>query len=463
MSANITIPSEQALKKAIKKVQDTIRNGVSTIANGLGLPDELMNAVLSYIDEAQPDIRGWREVISLFLAERIFLERLQAQDMMPDMPAEILAMRIGSAINVEYVWDKIKHLYPEIPDGPDGTVSPEGISIINKIIDAFTAIGLKVHLTVEPIEKVTAKRAREAVFDLTKVNSEIFNPANNSEFVSNHGKEPYEREPLLIRTGQKKGRDVITLLDVDWDEEDLKKRGISIPSWHRLTAFDREVYTAVGSLYLAAEENRVLTRAMIFRVLSGNKDNASPTPEMLEAIDRSIERMSVIRVTINATQEVKAGYNVEDTYSDYLLNTTIARRTLYGKTVEAIKINTPPILYMYANAKNQIARMNVKMLDAPINNTKENIMLKGYLARRLATAKGKKDERWRTIKYDTIYEYLGLRAEDYKSKTELAQIRKRVRDKGIKPILEYWKKEGDIKSFREEREGNKVAKVILEF
>ena len=461
MPENITLNSEQSLKKAIKEIQNTVQKNVSSIADHIEVPDDLMKAVLSFVDEEQPDTRGWKEVIRIFVATQILVKRMQEQDIIS--AAEMLTTRIGDAISMEYVWNKIKHLYPEIPDGPDCTVSPMGIDILNKILDAFTDARLKIKIKLEPTEKVTAKRAREAVFDLTKVNNEIFNPANNIEFVSNHGKEPYEREPLLIRTGQKKGRDVITLLDVDWNEDDLKKRGINIPSWHRLTAFDREVYTAVGSLYLAAEENRVLTRAMIFRVLSGNKDNASPTPEMLEAIDRSIERMSVIRVTINATQEVKAGYNVEDTYSDYLLNTTIARRTMYGKTVEAIKINTPPILYIYANAKNQIARMNVKMLDAPVNNTQENIMLKGYLARRLATAKGKKEERWRTIKYDTIYEYLGLRAEDFKSRAEFDNKKKYVRDKGVKPILEYWKKEGEIKAFREERDGKKIAKIILEF
>ena len=107
MSENITLTSEKPLLKAVKRLQDTIQKGVSSIADNLGVPDELMNAVLSYLDEDQPDLRGWREVISLFLAERIFLERLQKQNLLPGIPAEMLAMRIGSAINIEYVWNKI--------------------------------------------------------------------------------------------------------------------------------------------------------------------------------------------------------------------------------------------------------------------------------------------------------------------------------------------------------------------
>ena len=307
----------------------------------------------------------------------------------------------------------------------------------------------------DPSIKSKTTRAKETVLSLSKIEDNLFNPANHDELFGQHGKSLEDKTDFRVLTDRKK--DVVTLLSVDWDENDLKERGVNIPSWNRLTAFDRAVCTAVASLFFAG--NRHLTSRMVYQVLCGNKAKVNPTPDILKQISRSISRMSVIRVTVDATAEVRAKRNVRAEYEDYLLNTTIVRATINGVMADCVQVNTPPILYLYANAKNQIARMNIKMLDAPINNTPENIELKDYLMRRISGTRSDKSKLNNTIRYDTIYEYLELEATGY-SVQGLRDKKKAVRDT-VKRILEDWTTKGEIKGFNEVSEGRTKTKINI--
>ena len=79
-----------------------------------------------------------------------------------------------------------------------------------------------------------------------------------------------------------------------------------------------------------------------------------------------------------------------------------------NKTRDCIHLFRTPPLYDYARDKNQIGTIDIKMLDTPLSNTKENIELKGYLLKRIASIKNAKNNMSDTIRYDTIYEYLRI-------------------------------------------------------
>ena len=197
---------------------------------------------------------------------------------------------------------------------------------------------------------------------------------------------------------------------------------------------------------------------MVYQFLCGNKAKVNPTQNILKRISDSIEKMSKIRVTINAEMEVKARQNIQAEYRDYLLNTRAACVNINGVMLDCVEINTEPVLYKYSESKKQIARADVKMLDMPINNTTENIILKDYLLRRLLGMQNDKSKLSNVLRYATIYDYLGIKKDS--SLQEYEKKKKRVRDT-VKMILSDWKDKNKISGFTEQTEGRKIVKVYI--
>ena len=91
------------------------------------------------------------------------------------------------------------------------------------------------------------------------------------------------------------------------------------------------------------------------------------------------------------------------------------------------------------------------MLNVPVSNTKDNIPLKGFLVRRVENIKNKKSKIGNVIWYDSIYEYLDVKPENFKTSALYWNKRAAIR-KATKIILDDWKKEGFIYDYREEKD-----------
>ena len=103
---------------------------------------------------------------------------------------------------------------------------------------------------------------------------------------------------------------------------------------------------------------------------------------------------------------------------------------LNGNEVACIHLFAPPPLYIYANNKNQIARINIELMKLPFakekRETKNYLILAFYLLRRII-ALGRTSN---FILYNTLYHDLGYENE---SKQNKLAIRKRVKE-----ILDAW-------------------------
>ena len=130
-----------------------------------------------------------------------------------------------------------------------------------------------------------------------------------------------------------------------------------------------------------------------------------------------------------------------------------------NETRDCIHLFRTPPLYDYARDKNQIGTIDIKMLDTPLSNTKENIELKGYLLKRIASIKNTKSHMSDTIRYDTIYEYLRIDT-NTPDKDFLRHKYMDIRNK-VKKLLDFWIKMGLITSYTEEKEGKSIAKVTI--
>ena len=182
------------------------------------------------------------------------------------------------------------------------------------------------------------------------------------------------------------------------------------------------------------------------------------TPAMRDEIIKSIDKLMGTIIEINASEEVKAGWRQEAEYKGALLPCKrVSKKDIRingQEVIDCIQLLGSSPLYDYAKGINQISRASIDMLNAPVNNTPENITLKGYLLRTITSMKSPKSKLKPVIRYDTIYEYLGIENTDKMAK-------KRVRDR-TKEILNFWVNEGLITGFDEEKEGKTFEKIKIE-
>lgn len=319
-------------------------------------------------------------------------------------------------------------------------------NIRKQLITVFEDVPQEENARQEDIIKTTTRKAKDFTSGTTKLESKVFSPKDNPAFYG-------IATEAQIWVGNNRKNELLTIASIDFNE--MKKKGVSIPTEKWLTPFDREILSAASSLYEAG--NEYITPKMIFQALSGNKKDLDITPAIRNEIIHSIDKLMSTTIEINASAEAQAGWRQEAEYKGPLLpceRVTKKNIRVNGQEVaDCIHLFRNSPLYDYAKGINQISRVNIGMLNAPVNNTQENITLKGYLLRQITSMKSPHSKIKPVIRYDTIFEYLGIENSDTKTK-------KRVRDR-TKEILNFWVNEGLITGFKEEKEGKTFARINI--
>ena len=191
-------------------------------------------------------------------------------------------------------------------------------------------------------------------------------------------------EPIGVEVVKKakSRKPIYTLVSIDIAELE----GVKINGRRELTAFDREVHDAIITLYVEGG-NTYITVNMIYQMMTG-KRGAHCSSKQAQAISDAITKLMFSHAVIDASQEAQLRGLDKARYDSNLLNAKRLTVSANGQTTEAIKILDTPILYDYAERRNQIGRFDVKLLDSPVNKTEENIVLDGYLRRRILSMKG---------------------------------------------------------------------------
>ena len=249
------------------------------------------------------------------------------------------------------------------------------------------------------------------------------------------------------RRGSKK--QINTLLSMSFEE--LEKAGVIIDT-KKLTPFDREVHDAITTLFVEGG-NDVMSVEMIYRTMIG-KPTARVMPKQAEAITQSITKMMHTLITIDASQEA-AVYGFDSLkYKGNLLYAEMAIASINNNVIEALHVIKEPVLYTYANRTNRIGRVDMKLLDTPLNKNEETIILQGYLYRRILAMQHGQNK---SIVYDTIYKQLEI---DSPSAAALRKKKADVRSK-VKSLLDYWKKEKFIAGYVENKRGKEMYSVTI--
>lgn len=256
------------------------------------------------------------------------------------------------------------------------------------------------------------------------------------------------------------------------DYKELLSKGtlVDLP---KLTDRDYNVHDAIITLLSAG--NRVMTYDMIYRAMTGKISGKIEVPdEARKAIDRALEKFKG-RIILEYTYKDDKGNDVTIAYDEPVVTFRHVTKRINGKIVEgaiAIPSDTdydPPLLRWARFNGNEIDTRDITLLDVPkLNNGDESFTLKMCLYRRLLSmrntfervkkSKHELAENLRTIRYDYVYEALGLSEPD-KNKRRL------LKDK-IDRCLEYWVSKGFITGYEHKRDksaGNQYYAVTVSF
>ena len=257
------------------------------------------------------------------------------------------------------------------------------------------------------------------------------------------------QEIAMERRGAKK--EITTVVSIDFNN--LTEGNIKIHSKKELTPYDREVHDAIVTLFVVGE-NDYITPQMIYQVMTGNPKARLEQNQAL-LISDCITKFMYSRVIIKAEDEAQAYGFDKFEYDGNLINGERVTATLNGNVIECLHILRMPVLYEYANKKNQIGRFDIKLLNSPINKNEESIILQGYLYRRILAMKGSNLSK--NILYSTVYTELAIQAvSDNALRMKKSSLRKKIKD-----ILDYWKAQGFIKDHTENTKGTEKYSVTI--
>lgn len=226
---------------------------------------------------------------------------------------------------------------------------------------------------------------------------------------------------------------VNTYVSINYDGLDRAK--IEGVKW--LEPFDREVLDAVHTLFKAG--NNFITVNQIYRVLTGKRREEQAPKALANDIRQSVNKMMYTQLSIDATEEATAfGYSVYK-YDSPMIVAEKVEIKLNGTLTTALKIHALGLLG-YAEIKNQIARVHLRIRDTPIKKNKEIINLQGYLERAIEIRRNSKLNN--TILLDTVLDDLGIiLKEDTEGRAlnNAEKLRRSKAQKNILNLLEYWR------------------------
>lgn len=283
----------------------------------------------------------------------------------------------------------------------------------------------------ENLPKARPTKPQKQLITVDKISNKIFGK-EMAELLEN------DCASVNMKVSKKNKKLIKTFVSINYGE--LKKRNIS--GVQRLTSFDRAVLDAINTIYKAG--NRYMTIDQIFRVMSG-KENGRVRPTMKEKMNRSIQKMMVVLVTINNDEEVEAFNTNKIKVTENILKATYVEFENSGNTVEGIRVDNSIIL-QYAETRNQIdSSMPIEIMDTPINKNETNIAIQSYLYRRVLAIKngGNMSNK---ILLNTLLDDLEI-LETTKKLTSSQQNKRKKTIETIISIFEYWKEKGFISAY----------------
>ena len=253
---------------------------------------------------------------------------------------------------------------------------------------------------------------------------------------------------IMVGEGMQQGRNIISTVTWDFDDKILADN----PQLAKFTAFDREVILTAISEYVVHRTNLPMpystTPEAIYRAMVGddgsNNKRKNPSQTMLDDIQESLKKASRCRIKIDMSDVCKA-YGYSDSlpviFEGYLLPINFLHGVkVNGKITTMVSILGTSPLYKAAEKKNgQILTYEKKSLDIPLNNSKDIIIIKNQLLRRILEVKKHCKDLMPVIILENFFHYLGFGDIDRRLKSRLLGY--------MEKMLDFWLEMDIIKSY----------------
>lgn len=338
--------------------------------------------------------------------------------------------------NAEAIQEKVP-IQTEQPFNPNAHTLSKLFSLSNVFIRYFSASIKEKYgkdsLDELEFDEIRSKRITKTEYPVDNPNSIIWALGNTDIEIDPDGKLSIEI-PVEKRGSNK---EISIIYNINFEALE------NVKITKKLEPYDKLVYIAINALYNAGQDT--MSAKMIYNAM-GKQGN--PPSEEIEKINDSITKMNGAHIYIDNSQEVEAKYKYPHFKYDASL-LPMERKTVYvnGQLCEtAVHIFREPPLISFAKDRNQITTIPIKLLQAPLKKTDQNIQIEDYLIRRIAHAKSGRQPK--KILYSTIFDNAGI--------TEPKQ-RLRAKEK-IKKYLDYYISCEHIKAYKEEKDG-----VIISF
>ena len=325
------------------------------------------------------------------------------------------------------------------------------------------------------VEKKKKKTTEEALTELITYPKDYVTTVDrvSKQIFSNELTRPLDAEAgslWEVRLDGSKSGKVFARAAIDYKELIESGKLTHLPT---LTAKHYIVHDAIITQLLAG--NRKMSYEMIYRAMTGKVTGKVEVPDdMIEFIDESLLLFSS-RVQLKYKGKNPDGDEIDVDFDEPLVTFNRASARLNGKLVGKVVVvpedtRFDPLLLKWARVNgNEIDTRDITLLDVPrLNNGDESLLLKMCLYRRLFTMrnafervkKSKQElaENLRTIRYDFVYDALGI-SEPNKDK------RKLIKDK-IDRCMSYWKEKGFIADYEHRKDkaaGNQYYAVVVWF
>lgn len=296
---------------------------------------------------------------------------------------------------------------------------------------------------IKNVKSILTKAPKKWITPIDKVSSKAFDGKGTL----------YDKDLIGVNVGGRKSKKEI----LSWVSLDFSDKAIQISGKKELTPYDREVHDALVTLYVDGG-NEYITPQMIYRTMTGNQETKL-TPKQQEAISNSLNKLMYSKLVIKASDAECKAYGFDKwTYESTVIQGEKSTARMNGEVIEAYHLLREPALYTYASLKNQISRLDIKLLNSPVNKNEENITLQSYLLRRIDAIK-KSKKLPPKISYNTIYEQLDIQAS---SDGALRKKKLKVRNT-VKKILDYLKAQNFIKNYTENIHGQEATSITISY
>lgn len=275
--------------------------------------------------------------------------------------------------------------------------------------------------------------------------------AFNDKLSNNLHKLENNTETMITKTGGKKNDSTMKVLI---ENGEIKTSRV-------LEKFDEVV---LESIYSLIQKNQFFDVQMLKDEMTQNKNRHKG--EIDKAIKKSLDKLSTTKIQIEIPEELQKTFEKNTDFEKIGVKEIILPLREYyvvkgGHKKSVFGLTSNSIYFEYAKAKGQLITKDVKLLQGGIGNaTKESIILVHYISSRIEDMKHQKEKNKsgtyiEEIKLQTIWEYI-LSDDDLKMKKDSLQRKKRRYVEQIKTILENYKKDKEIKDFKEYSEGFQI-------